>query len=160
MQPTSSERASKRAERRAVRAARQRNQRLIAGAGLLVILAVVAALLLSAREDRQAAQLQIEDLAVGQGPEAQTGDTVSVHYTGWLEDGTQFDTSLDNGVPIEVTIGSGGVIPGWEQGLPGMRAGGKRRLTIPPNLAYGPAGYGPIPPNATLIFEVELVEIK
>lgn len=95
----------------------------------------------------------------GDGDEAAVGDTVSVHYTGMLEDGTEFDSS-EGGQPFQFTIGAGQVIEGWEQGIPGMLVGGKRELTIGPELAYGEAGAGDlIPPNATLIFEVELVEI-
>ena len=94
----------------------------------------------------------------GDGDEAAVGDTVSVHYTGMLEDGTEFDSS-EGGQPFQFTIGAGQVIEGWEQGIPGMLVGGKRELTIGPELAYGEAGAGGvIPPNATLIFEVELVE--
>jgi FKBP-type peptidyl-prolyl cis-trans isomerase len=150
-----------REQRRAARAAKRRTQRLIVVAGVLVIFAVVAILAYSALSaDRGAAELQIEDLVVGTGDEAQAGDTVSVHYTGWLEDNTQFDSSVDRGQPLEFTIGQGGVIPGWDQGVPGMQVGGTRRLTIPPDLAYGPTGSGPIPPNATLTFEIQLLEIK
>jgi peptidylprolyl isomerase len=105
-------------------------------------------------------ELKIEDLVVGTGKEAKNGDTLSVHYTGWLEDGTKFDTSI-GGQPIEFVLGQGRVIPGWEKGLLGMKVGGKRRLTIPPALGYGESGAGDtIPPNAALIFEVELVAIK
>jgi FKBP-type peptidyl-prolyl cis-trans isomerase len=150
-----------REQRRAARAAKRRTQRLIITGGVLVILAVVALLVYSALSaDRQESELQSEDLVVGSGEEAQAGDTVSVHYTGWLEDGTPFDSSLDRGQPFEFTIGQGGVIPGWDQGVPGMRVGGTRRLTIPPALAYGPTGSGPIPPNATLTFEIQLLEIR
>jgi peptidylprolyl isomerase/FKBP-type peptidyl-prolyl cis-trans isomerase FkpA len=150
-----------REQRRAARAAKRRTQRLIVAAGAVVILAVIAVLVYSALSaDREATGLQSEDLVVGTGEEAQAGDTVSVHYTGWLEDGTQFDSSLDRGQPFEFTIGQGGVIPGWDQGVPGMRVGGTRRLTIPPDLAYGPGGSGPIPPNATLTFEIQLLEIR
>lgn len=107
-------------------------------------------------------QLKIEDLVVGTGPGAKNGDTLVVNYTGWLENGTKFDSSLDPGrQPIEFVLGQAQVIPGWEQGLLGMKVGGKRRLTIPPTLAYGAAGAGDtIPAYATLIFEVELVQIK
>ncbi len=106
-------------------------------------------------------ELKIEDLVVGAGAAAKAGDTIRVHYTGWLENGTKFDSSLDSGQPIEFVLGQGRVIPGWEQGLAGMQVGGKRRLTIPPALGYGIHGAGEtIPPNATLIFEVELLEIK
>lgn len=104
-------------------------------------------------------ELTIEDTLEGTGEEAKTGDTVKVNYKGTLEDGTQFDSSYDRGEPFEFTIGEGNVIQGWEQGIPGMKVGGKRKLIIPPHLAYGAGGRGSIPPNATLIFDVELVEI-
>jgi FKBP-type peptidyl-prolyl cis-trans isomerase len=101
------------------------------------------------------------DFVVGTGEEAKTGDFVAVNYTGWLESGgdTFFDSSLDDPAPFTVTLGAGGVIQGWELGLPGMKEGGKRRLIIPPALGYGATGQGSIPPNATLIFDVELVDI-
>jgi len=106
-------------------------------------------------------KLKIEDLAVGTGAKAKAGDTLSVHYTGWLENGVKFDSSLDRGQPIEFVLGRGDVIAGWEQGLVGMQVGGKRKLTIPPSLGYGANGAGDsIPPNAALIFEVELLAIK
>ena len=105
-------------------------------------------------------ELKIEDLVVGSGAEVKTGDTLSIHYTGWLENGTKFDSSV-GGQPIEFVLGQRRVIPGWEKGVVGMKVGGKRRLTIPPDLGYGPYGAGDsIPPNAVLIFEVELVAIK
>lgn len=100
--------------------------------------------------------LRYIDELVGTGPSPQTGQDVSVHYTGWLVDGTMFDTSRD-GEPVVFPLGVGGLIQGWEEALPTMRVGSKRRLIVPPNLAYGEAGRGPIPPNATLIFDVELV---
>lgn len=103
----------------------------------------------------------IEDLLVGTGPSSTIGDTLSVHYTGTLEDGTKFDSSLDRGTPFEFVIGQGYVIEGWDQGMLGMQVGGKRKLTIPSDLAYGDRGIpGAIPGGATLIFEVELLEIK
>ncbi len=106
-------------------------------------------------------ELQIEDLEAGEGPEAKSGDTVDVHYTGWLTDGTKFDSSLDRGQPFSFTIGQGRVIPGWDQGVPGMQVGGKRKLTIPPHMGYGERGAPPaIPPNSTLVFEVELLAIN
>jgi FKBP-type peptidyl-prolyl cis-trans isomerase len=103
--------------------------------------------------------LTYQETECGEGDEAGPGDTVSMHYTGTLEDGSEFDSS-EGGQPFQFTIGAGQVIEGWEQGIPGMRVGGKRTLTIGPDLAYGEAGAGGvIPPNATLIFEVELIEI-
>ncbi len=105
--------------------------------------------------------LQIEDLSAGTGDEATTGTTVFVHYTGWLTNGTKFDSSKDRGKPFSFRLGRGQVISGWDQGVVGMRVGGTRKLTIPPDLGYGGAGAGGvIPPNATLIFEVELLEIR
>ncbi len=107
------------------------------------------------------AQLKIEDIKVGEGKEVTAGDTVVMHYSGTLTDGTKFDSSYDRGEPFETRIGVGSVIQGWDMGVPGMKVGGKRKLTIPPQLGYGESGAGAaIPPNATLIFEVELLEIK
>jgi FKBP-type peptidyl-prolyl cis-trans isomerase FkpA len=104
--------------------------------------------------------LQIEDQVVGSGTEAVSGKKVSVHYTGWLTDGTKFDSSLDRGRPFEFTLGARQVIQGWDQGVVGMKVGGKRKLTIPPDLAYGSRGFpGAIPPSSTLVFEVELVGV-
>jgi len=105
--------------------------------------------------------LKYYDLKVGTGNIPVTGQTVVVHYTGWLEDGTQFDSSLDRGEPINFVFGEGNVIPGWDEGLATMKVGGKRQLVIPAELGYGDQGAGSvIPPSATLIFEVELLEIK
>jgi FKBP-type peptidyl-prolyl cis-trans isomerase len=104
--------------------------------------------------------MNIQDIVVGQGAEAKKGDTLRMHYRGKLEDGTEFDSSYNRGEPFEVPIGAGFVIRGWDEGIPGMKVGGKRVLTIPADMAYGERGVpGVIPPNATLIFEVELVEI-
>ena len=105
--------------------------------------------------------LQIEDTKVGSGPEAQPGQRVSVHYTGTLTDGTKFDSSRDRNEPFEFRLGAGEVIPGWDQGVKGMRVGGTRKLTIPPDLAYGAQGSGgAIPPNAALKFDIELLGVK
>lgn len=103
--------------------------------------------------------LVIEDLECGTGEEARRGNYILVHYQGELEDGTVIDSSR-GGAPLPLNLGGGGVIQGWEEGIPGMRVGGVRKLTIPPELAYGSSGAGPIPPNSTLIFEVELLEIQ
>ena len=103
--------------------------------------------------------LVIEDLVVGTGATAAVGDTVHVHYVGTLTNGTKFDSSYDRGQTFAFRIGAGQVIAGWDQGIPGMRVGGKRRLTIPPSLAYGNRAVGSIPANSTLVFEIELVSI-
>jgi FKBP-type peptidyl-prolyl cis-trans isomerase len=106
-------------------------------------------------------ELIIEELTVGNGPTAAAGQSVSVHYTGWLTNGQKFDSSVDRNDPFEFNLGMGQVIPGWDQGVAGMQVGGKRKLTIPPDLAYGARGAGGvIPPNATLVFEVELLGIR
>ncbi|AXK38372.1 FKBP-type peptidyl-prolyl cis-trans isomerase [Crenobacter cavernae] len=105
-------------------------------------------------------ELIIEDLIVGDGAEAKVGQEVTVHYTGWLTDGTKFDSSKDRSQPFSFPLGAGHVIKGWDQGVQGMKIGGKRKLTIPAELGYGARGAGGvIPPNATLVFEVELLSL-
>ena len=108
-----------------------------------------------------ASGLRITDLDVGSGAEASAGQMVVVHYRGTLEDGTQFDASYDRGTPFSFPLGAGRVIKGWDEGVQGMKVGGKRKLVIPSDLGYGSRGArGVIPPNATLIFEVELLDVK
>jgi peptidylprolyl isomerase/FKBP-type peptidyl-prolyl cis-trans isomerase FkpA len=105
-------------------------------------------------------RLAIEDLVVGTGAEAASGQKVTVHYTGWLTNGTKFDSSKDRRDPFVFNLGRGQVINGWDQGVQGMKFGGKRKLTIPPEMGYGARGAGGvIPPNATLVFEVELLAV-
>jgi FKBP-type peptidyl-prolyl cis-trans isomerase len=158
---------SARAERRA---SKRRNTRILIIVIVILVIAAIAYIAYSGfinkkastpnADNTTASGLKIEDLTVGTGQAAKAGDTISVHYTGYLADGTKFDSSLDRNQPYEFVLGTGNVIPGWDQGLVGMKVGGKRRLTIPPVLAYGAKGNGPIPPNATLTFEVELLDIK
>jgi FKBP-type peptidyl-prolyl cis-trans isomerase FkpA len=108
-----------------------------------------------------ASGLVFEELVVGTGNAAASGQKVSVHYTGWLTNGTKFDSSKDRGEPFVFPLGKGHVIKGWDEGVAGMKVGGKRKLTIPPALGYGARGAGGvIPPNATLVFEVELLDVK
>lgn len=106
-------------------------------------------------------ELKIEEVSVGTGREVKSGDTVVMHYKGTFTDGEQFDSSYDRGLPFETKIGAGMVIKGWDEGVPGMKVGGKRKLFIPYHLGYGEQGAGyTIPPLADLIFELELLDIK
>jgi FKBP-type peptidyl-prolyl cis-trans isomerase len=175
--------AALREQRRAQRIARRNRQRVIIGIIVALIVVLIGYFVYrdysaknqtypigtldttppapSANAITTASGLVYEDLQVGDGATAQTGNTVSVNYTGWLEDGTKFDSSLDSGQPLEFTIGASQVIPGWDEGVQGMKVNGTRLLVIPPELAYGSSGAGTsIPPDATLIFEVQLVGIK
>jgi FKBP-type peptidyl-prolyl cis-trans isomerase len=171
---------STRSDRARRRAARVRNQRIAIIVAVLLLIAATAFLVYYTSRPSQpeanpaaaglpdttnltttATGLQYKDLVLGNGAEAQPGNTVSVHYTGWLTDGTKFDSSLDRGQPFEFPLGARRVIAGWDEGVAGMQIGGKRILVIPSNLGYGSAGAGGvIPPNATLIFEVELLDVK
>ncbi|HEY4690283.1 MAG TPA: FKBP-type peptidyl-prolyl cis-trans isomerase [Anaerolineae bacterium] len=133
--------------------------RIVIGAALIALIASACGS--STNEVTTASGLKYVDLTVGTGTSPQTGDLVSVHYTGTLEDGTKFDSSLDRNEPFTFQIGVGQVIAGWDEGVASMKVGGKRQLIIPPALGYGARGVpGAIPPNATLIFEVELLEIQ
>lgn len=111
--------------------------------------------------DGAMSELIIEDLSEGRGDEAKAGQTVSVHYTGTLEDGSKFDSSLDRNQPFDFVLGAGQVIKGWDQGVAGMKVGGQRKLIIPPDMGYGARGFPPvIPPNSTLHFTVQLLAVK
>lgn len=116
----------------------------------------------STKNDTQKVEeLKIEEIKVGTGKEATPGSSVTVHYTGWLTDNTKFDSSVDRGKPFSFKLGIGQVIKGWDEGVKGMKEGGKRKLTVPPHLGYGARGAGRvIPPNATLVFDVELLKVE
>lgn len=158
---------SDRAQRRATKI---RNQRIaLAIIGILLFSLIIFVVYQNATKpsetpvptSQSATGLLIEDIKVGDGVPAVAGNTVKVNYTGYLTDGSQFDSSYDRNQPFEFTIGAGQVIKGWDEGVVGMKVGGKRKLTIPPELGYGARGAGNlIPPNATLVFEIVLEEIK
>ena len=115
----------------------------------------------NANEAANVTELKIEEMKAGTGAEATPGKQVAVHYTGWLTSGKKFDSSLDRGAPFKFQLGAGQVIPGWDKGVAGMKISGKRKLTIPASMGYGARGAGDvIPPNATLIFEVELLGVE
>jgi hypothetical protein len=175
--------AALREQRRAERLAKRNRQRIILGIIIALIVVVIGYFVFQDYSSRQqpypigtldetpptpsasavttASGLIYEDLQVGDGTTAVTGNTVSVNYTGWLADGTKFDSSLDRGQPFDFTLGAGEVIAGWDEGVTGMRENGTRLLVIPPELGYGASGSGStIPPNATLTFEVQLIDVK
>lgn len=152
-------------KREAQEAKRRRSRRLLAigiGTAVVVVAAAIAVIVYFAvHKAPYPAGLEVENIVMGTGEKAKVGDLVTVNYTGWLEDGTKFDSSLDRGQPFEFTLGQGRVIKGWDAGVKGMRVGGTRKLIIPPDLAYGEQGSPPkIPANATLVFEVELLAVE
>lgn len=123
--------------------------------------APVPATAVPAQPVAEVTELKMEDIKVGIGAVAETGKSVTVHYTGWLTNGVKFDSSKDRNEPFTFQLGANQVIKGWDQGVAGMKVGGVRKLTIPPNLGYGARGAGGvIPPNATLVFEVELLGVQ
>jgi peptidylprolyl isomerase len=133
---------------------------VVAGAGKDINQERASALLKASDKSGNLKKLVIDDILLGTGEAVAEGDTVVVHYIGTLQDGTEFDNSNKRGEPFSFTVGGGRVIKGWEEGLVGMKVGGKRILVIPPELGYGEQGIGPIPPNSTLVFAIELLEIK
>jgi FKBP-type peptidyl-prolyl cis-trans isomerase len=166
--------SSLRSARAQRRAARVRNTRIIIIVVLVLVVALAAFFAFQKSKTNPSSTatgggnmittqsgLQYQDVVVGTGAEAVAGKSVTVHYTGTLQDGTKFDSSVDRNQPFIFTLGAGEVIPGWDEGIAGMKVGGKRKLVIPPELAYGAQGYPPvIPANATLNFDVELLEVK
>ena len=128
----------------------------------LIAMAIMVLVAGCSKDDKNMnGELIIEDIIVGQGAEAVKHSIITVNYTGWLEDGTKFDSSLNPGrEPLRFTLGAGQMIQGFDQGILGMKVGGKRKLTIPPNLGYGSQDKGIIPPNSTLIFELDLLSVE
>ena len=156
-------------ERAQARHARQKRTRVIAAVVIVALVAGAAAYLLvpklpggagAGAEVTTPTGLKYTDLVVGTGPSPRVGQTAVVHYTGTLTDGTKFDSSVDKGQPYSFPLGMGSVIKGWDEGVATMKVGGKRRLVVPPVLGYGATGKGTIPPNATLLFDVELLDVK
>jgi len=156
-------------ERQQARAAAERRRRIIAAVVVFALVAAGAAYLFApglrgggaGAEVTTPSGLKYTDLVVGNGPSPRAGQTAVVHYTGTLTDGTQFDSSRDKGQPYPFVLGRGAVIKGWDEGVATMKVGGRRRLVIPPALGYGAAGSPPrIPPNSTLVFDVELMDVK
>ena len=139
--------------------------KLIALASIAGTMMAMAGPVVAAEAKKTASGLAYQDVEVGKGAEAVAGKTVDVHYTGWLltggQKGEKFDSSVDRGSPFSFRLGAGQVIQGWDEGVAGMKVGGKRTLTIPPELGYGARGAGGvIPPNATLVFDVELLGVR
>lgn len=153
--------ARKREAREAKRRGKLRLMAMGIAAAVVVVAGAVAAIVYFAVfwDSSPEAPLVKKDLTVGEGAEAEYGKLLTVNYTGWLEDGTEFDSSIGR-EPFQFTLGQGQVIQGWDQGIVGMKVGGKRELIIPPDLAYGETGRGDIPPNATLTFEVDLLAVE
>ncbi len=146
---------------------RNRQARIVAIVVVLAIAGTAVAYLIANRtgngsgtEITTASGLKYVDLTQGTGETPQTGQTLTVHYTGTLQNGRKFDSSVDRGTPYQFRVGTGSVIKGWDEGLMGMKVGGKRKLIIPPSLGYGAAGTPSIPPNSTLLFDVELLGVK
>jgi FKBP-type peptidyl-prolyl cis-trans isomerase len=170
--PQSRKRKTRRggASSRATYSSKKKSNRitLVIVGGIIAALAIGALVLLTSGkgngkvgvEITTASGLKYIDEVIGAGNSPKPGQTVSVHYTGTLENGTKFDSSVDRGQPYEFRIGTGVVIKGWDEGIMTMKPGGKRRLIVPPDLAYGAQGRPQIPPNSTLIFEVELLNVK
>ena len=154
-------------ERVQARHAKQKRTRVVAAAIIVALLAVAAAYLFvpglpgrAGAEVTTPSGLKYTDLVVGDGPSPRVGQTAVVHYTGTLTDGTKFDSSLDRGQPYSFPLGTGSVIKGWDEGVATMKVGGRRRLVVPPALGYGPMPRPKIPANSTLLFDVELLDVK
>jgi len=155
-------------QRSEARHAKQKRTRVIAAVVIVALLAAGAAFLFvpglpgggAGAEVTTASGLRYTDLAVGNGPSPRPGQTAVVHYTGTLLNGTKFDSSRDRGQPYSFALGTGSVIKGWDEGVATMKVGGRRKLVVPPALGYGATGQGTIPPNATLVFDVELLDVK
>jgi hypothetical protein len=154
-------------QRTQVRHAKQKRTRVVAAVIVAALLAGAAAYLLvpglpgrAGAEVTTPSGLKYTDLVVGNGPSPRAGQTAVVHYTGTLTDGTKFDSSVDRGQPYSFALGTGTVIKGWDEGVATMKVGGKRRLVVPPALGYGPAARPKIPANSTLVFDVELLDVK
>jgi len=149
------------------RHAKQKRTRVVAAVIIVALLAVAAAYLFvpglpgrAGAEVTTPSGLKYTDLVVGDGPSPRVGQTAVVHYTGTLTDGTKFDSSLDRGQPYSFPLGTGSVIKGWDEGVATMKVGGRRRLVVPPALGYGPMPRPKIPANSTLLFDVELLDVK